>query len=65
MSWKIKDNEVVVSADYEWMPIDENTPRGVRLLAINKERGGRPTVTELKHREVWFDMWQALPRYPD
>jgi hypothetical protein len=63
MTYKIKDNEVAVSREIYWLPIDKDTPRSVKVLAINKERCGVAQFAELHHHETWFDHWHPLPRF--
>ncbi len=65
MTYKIKDNEVAVSREIYWLPIDKDTPRSVKVLAINKERCGVAQFAELHHHETWFDHWHPLPRFQE
>ncbi len=64
MTYKIKDNEVAVSREIFWLPIDENTPRSVKVLAINRAKCGIAQFAELHHSETWYDYWYPLPRMP-
>lgn len=64
MTYKIKDNEVAVSREIYWLPIDADTPRSVKVLAINKDQGGIAQFAELHHRETWYTHWFPLPRMP-
>ena len=52
-----------VSADTFWLPIDANTPRNVKVLAIARERSGVMTVAELHTFETWYTHWHPLPRF--
>lgn len=46
-----------------WIPIDENTPRGVKLLLINKRYG--VAVLGPLSKEHTFTHWQALPYFSE
>ncbi len=37
MTYKIKDNEVAVSREIFWLPIDENTPRVMSRSKLSAE----------------------------
>ena len=63
MTYKIKDNVVAVSREIYWLPIDKDTPRSVKVLAINKEKCGVAQFAELHHHETWFDYWSPLPKF--
>ena len=65
MTHKIKDNEVAVSTTVYWMPIDENTPRNVKVLAISRERCGVTQIAEVRNNETWITHWHPLPRFKD
>jgi hypothetical protein len=52
----------VVSNDYYWIPIDEDTPTGVKVLLL-----GRSGVATMGHYEAlpgtqFWTHWAALPR---
>ncbi len=52
----------VVSTDYYWIPIDEHTPTGVKVLLL-----GRSGVATMGHYEAlpgtqFWTHWAALPR---
>ncbi len=52
----------VVSNDYYWIPIDEHTPTGVKVLLL-----GRSGVATMGHYEAlpgtqFWTHWAALPR---
>jgi len=53
----------VVSNDYYWIPIDANTPTGVKILLLG--RGGVASLGQYFHRpgetQFWTH-WAALPR---
>jgi hypothetical protein len=52
-----------VSDNYYWIPIDENTPTGVKVLLLG--RSGVATMGQYAHRpgetQFWTH-WAALPR---
>jgi len=51
-----------VAIDHYWIPIDENTPRGVSMWLINK----RSNVAQKSHYnagEKFFDHWFPLPTF--
>ncbi len=52
----------VVADDYYWIPIDKNTPTGVKVLLL-----GRSGVATMGHYEAlpgtqFWTHWAALPR---
>ena len=53
----------VVADDYYWIPIDEHTPTGVKVLLLG--RSGVATMGQYAHRpgetQFWTH-WAALPR---
>jgi hypothetical protein len=64
MTHKIKDNTVAVSTSVYWLPIDADTPRNVKVLAINKDKSGVAIQAEIRTNEEWFSHWFPLPRFP-
>ena len=57
------DKTVAVSTDSYWIPINESTPRGVKLQLLGK--GGIAAYSTYHHGEFWTH-WAALPkRRPD
>lgn len=50
---------VAVSRGLVWMPIDEHTPTGVRLLLLPKN--GLATVDTLLANSTWYTHWFPLP----
>lgn len=65
MSYHVKNNEVAVSTEVYWMAIDKDTPRGVKVLAISRDKCGVAQFTELTSNNVWFTHWHPLPRFKD
>lgn len=65
MTHKIKDNTVAVSTSVYWLPIDGDTPRNVKVLAINKDDSGIAQQSFIKTDEKWFTHWHPLPRFKD
>ena len=63
MTYTIKDNIVAVSTSVYWLPIDENTPRNVKVLAIHKNESGVAQQTFIKPNERWFTHWHPLPKF--
>ena len=57
------DGKVAVAADVFWMPIDDTTPRNVKVLAISRERSGVLQVAEIRTVETWLTHWHPLPRF--
>jgi hypothetical protein len=55
------DNAAVVSTAIHWLPVDENTPHGVKCLVIERSQG----IAYL--REYWpsdtWTHWSPLPRF--
>jgi len=64
MTHTIKDNAVAVAADTYWLPIDQHTPRNVKVLAISKAQG-IAQFAEIRNDEAWYTHWQSLPRFKD
>lgn len=63
--WAINSTRTaVVSRDVYWMPIDESTPRNVKVLAINRYECGVAQIAEIRNKENWFTHWFPLPRWP-
>lgn len=65
MTHKIKDNTVAVSTTMYWLPIDDDTPRNVKVLAINREKSGVAIQAEIRVGEAWFTHWFPMPRFLD
>lgn len=63
MTHKIKDNAVAVSTLVYWLPIDANTPRNVRVLAISREKSGIAQQAEIRDNETWWTHWHPLPKF--
>ena len=57
------DGRVAVAADVFWLPIDANTPRNVKVLAIARESAGVLSVSEIRTNETWWTHWHPLPRF--
>ncbi len=64
MTHKIKDNTVAVSTSVYWLPIDDDTPRNVKVLAIRKNQGIAQITTLMPSNLIWYTHWQSLPRFP-
>lgn len=57
------DKTAAVNRAVPWIRIDENTPRGVKLLLIH-ERYGVACIGQLT-RDNQFTHWQGLPYFTD
>jgi len=57
------DGRAAVSADTYWLPIDDATPRNVKVLAIAKDLSGILSVAEIHTHETWYTHWHPLPRF--
>jgi hypothetical protein len=61
------DKTAAVAQDFYWLPIDKDTPRGVKLLLLG--RGGVASLGHYHHKagdtQFWTH-WAPLPkRQPD
>ncbi len=65
MNHKIKDNVVAVSTSVYWIPIDDTTPRNVKVLAINQHQSGVAIQAEIRNDDDWFSHWHPLPKFKD
>lgn len=52
-----------VAVDYYWLPIDGDTPRGVKLQLLGK--GGVATYGIWNGRDTFYTHWAPLPKKPD
>ena len=53
----------VVAQDYFWMPIDDQTPQGVKVLLLG--RSGVASLGQYVHRPnetQFWEFWAPLPR---
>lgn len=64
-TYKIKDNEVAVSREVHWLPIDKGTPRNVRVLAIAREKCGVAQFAEIRINNTWYTHWHPVPKFKD
>ena len=63
MNYKLnKDASVAVATDYYWIPIDENTPRGVKLQLLGI--GGVAVYGSWDGRSRFWTHWAPLPKLP-
>lgn len=58
------DRTTAVDRSYKWLPIDSNTPRGVKLQLINKT-AGVAQYGRLGTAETFFTHWAPLPTFED
>ena len=56
------DKTVAVSADTYWVPVNHNTPRGVKLQLLGK--GGVATYGTY-HGDKFWTHWCPLPKKPE
>lgn len=67
--WRDRDRDrtryAAVATDYYWLPIDEDTPAGVKVLLLG--RSGVATMGHYEHRpgetQFWTH-WAPLPKKP-
>lgn len=64
MNFKINtDKTAAVSTDNFWIPIDKDTPVGVKMLLSN-ERFGVATIGAYAGGRHDFTHWYPLPKFP-
>jgi hypothetical protein len=51
-----------VSTETEWLTVDCDTPRGVKLMLISKPSGVAQIGTLLK-RDTYWTHWHPLPKW--
>lgn len=56
------DGAAAVCTDYHWLPIDANTPRGVKLQLINK-RYGVATYGQIFSDNCFWTHFCPLPTF--
>jgi hypothetical protein len=52
---------VAVATDYYWIPVDNNTPRGVKLQLLTK---GGVAVHGVYFGDEFYTHWTPLPKKP-
>lgn len=57
------DKTAAVSTDVFWLPIDEHTPRNVKVFAIARSGAGIAQTTELRQDETWYTHWHPVPKF--
>lgn len=57
------DQTVAVATDYYWLPIDANTPRGVKLQLLGE--GGVACYGEWNGKDTFWKKWAPLPKNKD
>lgn len=63
MNFKLNnDKSAAVATDVFWLPIDENTPVGVKMLVIN-EAHGSANICVRRSQDKWTH-WFPCPRFP-
>jgi hypothetical protein len=64
MNHKVNEtSKVAVSLNTFWLPIDGNTPRNVKVLAIARRQSGVVHISPLAHDEKFYTHWHPLPRF--
>jgi hypothetical protein len=58
------DRSTVVSPDITWIPISRETPRGKKVLCINRP-SGVANVSILRVKEPYFTHWYPLPKFAE
>lgn len=62
--YKLDSTETTaVAAEFYWIPIDNDTPRGVKVLLLG--RGGVASLGHYHHKpgeSIFFTHWAPLPR---
>jgi len=58
------DRSAAVDVSYPWLPINENTPRGVKLQLINRQ-AGVAQYGRLGAKDTFFTHWAPLPKFMD
>lgn len=58
-----RDNTAAVATDFYWQPIDAHTPRGVKMLVINKTYG-TAAISHIGSDKFWTH-WAPLPKWRD
>lgn len=58
------DKTVAIDRNYHWQPIDDNTPRGVKLQVINIH-AGVATYSVVLTNNVHWTHWAPLPTFDD
>ena len=53
-----------VATDYYWLPIDENTPRGVKMNLINRAAGVTHIGVYLSS-DKYYTHWAPLPTFKE
>jgi len=62
MTYKLNNAKTAaVSLDTFWKPVDDDTPNGVKVLAIN-QRFGVALITIFRKQDGWTH-WHGLPRF--
>lgn len=51
---------VAVAVDYYWLPIDTDTPKGVKLQLLGK--GGVAIYGTWNGRDTFYTHWAPLPK---
>ncbi|MDO9252561.1 MAG: hypothetical protein Q7U48_13560 [Hydrogenophaga sp.] len=58
------DRSAAVDHSYPWLPIDQHTPRGVKLQLINR-KAGVAHYGQLGTEETFYSHWAPLPKFKD
>jgi hypothetical protein len=64
MNYKLNNaNTAAVSTEVFWIPIDKNTPRGVKLLMINEKAGVAILGKYWGSADQFETHWHPLPQF--
>lgn len=56
-----KDQSALIATNHNWIPIDRNTPRGVRMLLIDSNQGIAYIRQHIK--DDGFTHWFPIPTF--
>ena len=56
------DGSAVVSYDLHWKPIDDSTPRGVKMMLIS-DKYGIAQISIYSPTNKYFTHWHPLPTF--
>lgn len=64
-AWRINAAQTVAVSDagVYWQPIDADTPRNVKVQAINRRNSGIAQYAEIRTDERWYTHWCPLPKF--
>ena len=57
------DKTAAVSNSVYWLPIDDDTPRNVKILAINSNYGVAQITMLSASNMFFYDSWHPMPQF--